>query len=84
MQRRGRDIGAVNMTAKPWWLMKRIMQTSIQCSGPQKKKIFPKKWNASENNRKKIFRLLARMITGGILSNFPHFFTFDASSKGEE
>ena len=49
-----------------------------------KKKIFPKKWNASGNNRKKIFRLLARMVTGGILSKFPHLFTFDASSKGEE
>ena len=54
MQRRRRDIGTTNITVRPLWSMKRTVQTLIQCSGPWKKKIFLKKWNASRNNKKNI------------------------------
>lgn len=46
-----------------------------------KKENIPKEM---EQQKKKKFKLLARMVTSCILRKFPHLFTFDASSNSEE
>ena len=47
-----------------------------------KKENIPKEKECLQEQQKKLFKVLARMVTGGILRNFPLLFTFDASSKG--